>query len=292
MSRRGVGRGHAIPSGATIDFKIDRLFVGRWKRCSKGVAYAKTKKAARKGGGQGRETSALFSMGILDLSWLSKGSSRAVAPTIPAPRRTDVRHAVKWILTQVACQDSSLDPHYADNSPARPVTFDEQVHHKYHADIYFREVPRDGAQRGLRAKWACEPPGRNAQAQRAYDDFLRGLEVAGAQEHIHGDGSHTGQGIPEAEREGLLRELLGARYGGNSPDTRKELHLAAEWERFLQLRRDAPLRRRWVCRLQRRTQRPMSDAPEPGEYPPIRNNTYKMLVPWRAPACTRPRLRM
>jgi hypothetical protein len=209
-------------------------------------------------------------------------------PAIPAPPRTAfraawIREAWTWITTQ-AGYDRSIYLHYADNNPEKPELFDEHVHRKYNASVYFRQTLPAGAagdsalKRGLSAKWACDHASRSPQAQQAYEDFLRGLEVAGAQETIHFDGSHVGKDIPEPEREGLLRELLGQRYVGNSEDTKKELLLAAEWERLVQLRRDAPLRRRWVCRMQRRARQPLMNLPEPGEYPPIRYNTYKMLV--------------
>lgn len=123
---------------------------------------------------------------------------------------------------------------------------------------------------------------RNSQAQKAYDDFLRGLEVAGMQEHLHGDGSHTGKDIPDPERKALLQQLLQVKYRvGHKPDGgdyRKDMHHAAEWERFIQLRKDAPIRRKWMCQLQRRAKLDLAEPPEPFCFPPIRNNTFKMLV--------------
>ena len=108
------------------------------------------------------------------------------------------------------------------------------------------------------------------------------------QEHIHGDGSHTGLNVPEADRDALLREglkdlkqLLGDhQYRESAEKTRdwRVLHQAAEWERFLQLRRDAVIRRRWVCQLQERSQQSVYDKAKPGCFPPIRNDTFKMLV--------------
>jgi hypothetical protein len=148
--------------------------------------------------------------------------------------------------------------------------------------VYFREYPNDQAAGDLVSKWQMEKAPRNSRAQQAYDDFLRGLEVAGMQEHVPGDGSHTGKDIPDPERKALLQKLLGVKYRNSyepdGGDHRKDMHHAAEWERFVQLRKDAPIRRRWMCQLQRRAQSDLADPPEPGLYPPIRNNTFKMLV--------------
>jgi len=88
---------------------------------------------------------------------------------------------------------------------------------------------------------------------------LRGLEVCGMTELIHGDKSHTGgsdraalnpsgkdvpkkdsgKDIPKKDREDLLNRLAmdgedrltaGRRYKGKSEELWKDLHAAAEWE--------------------------------------------------------------
>ena len=45
-------------------------------------------------------------------------------------------------------------------------------------------------------------------SRHSYDDFLRGLEVCGMTEHIHGDGSHTGKDIPDADRKAEMLKCV------------------------------------------------------------------------------------
>jgi hypothetical protein len=41
-------------------------------------------------------------------------------------------------LCQVTFGDTSVDSQYADNSPGKAVKFEEEIHRKYDANIYFR----------------------------------------------------------------------------------------------------------------------------------------------------------
>ena len=41
-------------------------------------------------------------------------------------------------VCQVTCGDTSVDTQYADNSPGKAVKFEEEIHRKYDASIYFR----------------------------------------------------------------------------------------------------------------------------------------------------------
>ena len=83
---------------------------------------------------------------------------------------------------------------------------------------------------------------------------MRGLEVCGMTELIHGDKSHTGgsdraalnpsgKDVPKKDREDLLKGLAmdredlltdeglaDSRYKGKSEELWKDLHAAAEWE--------------------------------------------------------------
>ena len=99
------------------------------------------------------------------------------------------------------------------------------------------------------------------------------------QEHIQGDGSTTGRNIPDDERLKLLKELLPeGRCPANCDGSWKEMHQAAEWERFCQLREDAPIRRRWVCQLQDRSRKHLTEPPKERCLPPIRADTFKLLA--------------
>ena len=82
------------------------------------------------------------------------------------------------------------------------------------------------------------------------------------------------------------RELLRSITGGKVPalegeDPGKLLKELAQYERFVQLRRDAPIRKRWFLDLFMRAQafpHGDEDAVRANKSPPIRRNTFKYLV--------------
>ena len=138
------------------------------------------------------------------------------APKLPAPRstRNPRREIRKWLYKKLRPEDLDDDSIWADNNPARPVTFDPANNRKYNAQVhththththtalslshsslslsrknprmphtpraqvYFRKDPKEGARTALE-RWQMSDPQRGAKAQMAYDDFLFGLEVGG-----------------------------------------------------------------------------------------------------------------
>lgn len=176
---------------------------------------------------------------------------------------------------------------YADNTPGRTVGFDSLQHRKYHAEVYFKHadcrVPSDS--KTVLEKYQMSDPPRNPVAQRAYDEFVRGLEVIGAQEHmIHG--AHGSGNIDQIEKEdqaAILQELRERlKFSGKAePDDADLLRDLAAWERYKQLRADAPLRRRWYYSLKKRAISTSSDefnVPGPNSYPNIRKGTFQLLT--------------
>ena len=200
-----------------------------------------------------------------------------LSPALPAPRRITKAQVLRWIRSQCAVSDTSGNVCYADNAPGRVAQFDPEQHKAYNAQVYFKGAPSP-ARPGSRAyqRWAMSDAPRGAKAQKAYDDFLRGLEVAGVQEHLD-EAAVCPASMPDAERREILSEVLGASASG-VPDSNAALKDLAQWERYMTLRRDAPLRRKWYEDLRKRCTRGLDDAHEAGAAPPIRQATVKLLV--------------
>lgn len=182
---------------------------------------------------------------------------------------------------------------YADNTPGAPVEFDPLQNRKYNAEVYFKHAdnratvpPGSQADRvTVLQKYQMSEPPRNQHAQRAYDEFIRGLEVVGAQEHmIHGAGNidHMDE-IPEEDQAAMLEDLRKHLNfaGSHAPDEADLLRNLAAWERYKKLRADAPLRRRWYYSLKKRacstSKDEFSRAP-PKSYPRIRKGTFQLLT--------------
>ena len=81
--------------------------------------------------------------------------------------------------------------------------------------------------------------------------------------------------MTDEDARAILQEL-GTKTDSKNP--KRELQDLADWERLIQLRKDAPLRRVWFMQLQHRAEQPLKDDPAPGLYPPIRMATFKLLV--------------
>jgi len=62
------------------------------------------------------------------------------APKLPAPRstRNPRREIRKWLYKKLRPEDLDDDSIWADNNPARPVTFDPANNRKYNAQVYAR----------------------------------------------------------------------------------------------------------------------------------------------------------
>lgn len=196
------------------------------------------------------------------------------------------------VLLIGSCSDTTGSVHvqetcYADNTPGRTVEFDALQHRKYHAEVYFKHadcrVPSDS--KTVLEKYQMSDPPRNPIAQRAYDEFVRGLEVIGAQEHmIHGaHGSGNNDQIEKEDQAAMLQELKKRlNFSGMAkPDDADLLRDLAVWERYKQLRADAPLRRRWYYSLKKRAISTSNDefnVPGPNSYPNIRKGTFQLLT--------------
>ena len=167
---------------------------------------------------------------------------------------TPLKSAYRWLKIRLACHDmSENDKYYADNTRGHVVEFDPKIHPKYEAHVLFRDTenPNPNGPTAL-DRWQMSHPQRSTSAQKAYKDFLRGLEAIGAQEHLVGlktwTGSHIDKEAPE-DLEEILEHLM---PGAAKPiDDLGPLHSIAEWERLVQLRKDAMIRREWYSTPER-----------------------------------------
>jgi hypothetical protein len=239
----------------------------------------------RQRGSSPQAASALVAMGVFFSSL-----ETPMPPALPAPRRTSRAMVRRWLTNQVTCGSTSDNLCYADNEERSH--FHPGQHVAYNARVVFRTKLSDSAPGAGKAsayeRWKARHPKRGTNAQRAYDDFLRGLEVAGMQETLDTTASSiTPAGMTDGERREILEELAGkpifpggpvVKLGGS--DSKKCLLDLARWERLVTLRRDATLRRKWYAELHARATSLVADG-EMKDYKPkplIRNNTFKLLV--------------
>ena len=180
-----------------------------------------------------------------------------VGPSLPAPRRIEKSAAAKWIQKQFTCYDTSENTCYADNTAGNCTVYDDSKHRAYHARVYFKkELGSEDLASGGRAftRWHMEAAARNPGAQKSYDDFLRGLEIVGSQEHIENDGKNAApEGMSIPEKQEILKELLGEKAAIPTDDAglRKKLIELAIWERYVihTPPKSTTLPRRTCCRV-------------------------------------------
>jgi hypothetical protein len=166
-------------------------------------------------------------------------------------------------------------------------------HFAYNARVLFREKIREKAGAPVAgkayARWKAPSAKRGKDAQQAYEDFLRGLEVAGMQETLDTTASTiTPMSMSDDERREILETLTGKPFFPGGPvvkktdhSTRKDLQDLARWERFVALRRDATLRKKWYTDLHARATSMVSvgeNNPKKQLKPLIRANTFKFLM--------------
>jgi hypothetical protein len=218
--------------------------------------------------------------------------------------------AKKWLNNQVTAGDVSVNKCYADNTLLKEDAkgyyllekdaegneagaFTPGEHLAYNARVLFREkLPQNaGAPVAGKAyeRWKAPNAKRGKDAQQAYEDFLRGLEVAGMQETLDTTASTiTPMSMSDDERREILETLTGKPIFPGGPvvkktdhSTRKDLQDLARWERFVALRRDATLRKKWYTDLHARATSMVSVGernPKKKLKPLIRHNTFKLLL--------------
>jgi hypothetical protein len=173
------------------------------------------------------------------------------------------------------------------------VEFDADQHRKYNAHAYFikkasgsRDSADSSKPRGtVLEKYSMTDPPRGKHAQIAYDEFVRGLEVIGAQEHVvSGGGGHANPRIAKEDEAAVLEELreklkFEGTHSMSEPDFLRQL---AMWERYKKLRADAPLRRRWYKSIKERAWSTHDQKGfhtiTPGKLPKIRKGTFQLLT--------------
>jgi hypothetical protein len=223
--------------------------------------------------------SALAAMGILFGSLITP-----MTPQLTAPRHVSSKMVKKWAHNQINFADTLC---YADNDPKMLTEFVPGEHFGYNAGVLFREE-REPAELAISAyeRWKAPNAERGKDAQQAYDDFLRGLEVAGMQETFDSK-SVAPPGMKDDERRDILDKIITQLTGKpackiNISFSRRDLEDLAQWERYVVLRRDAPLRRKWYADLHNRATSMMMDTDSDSERkftskPLIRTNTFKLL---------------
>ena len=169
---------------------------------------------------------------------------------------------------------------FGDSSAGSWVDFDPEVHREYNARVYFKQEPgfRDPVNGPVITAWKMGDPPRSSNAQMAYDDFLRGLEIIGQAELFehHGAGQMP-PGMPGPVRREIFDELT----EGTLKHADADLLALGEYERILQLRRDAQLRMEWFYSLYARVHYlsiGQKKTPGPKSRPTIRPYTAKLLV--------------
>ena len=179
---------------------------------------------------------------------------------------------------------------FADNTPGAMVHFDADQHRKYNAHAYFKASSRDAADSSqphstVLEKYRMTDPPRGKHAQVAYDEFVRGLEVIGAQEHVVSGGrGHTTTTISKEDEAAVLEELQEKlKFEGTHSMSEPEfLRQLAIWERYKKLRADAPLRRNWYRSLRARAWSTHDQdgfhKVDPGKLPKIRKGTFQLLT--------------
>jgi hypothetical protein len=258
---------------------------------------------SRQPGSSPPAASALAAMGSLFSSLATPTS-----PALPAPRRTSQAMVKKWLKNQVVCGDVSVNKCYADNTlfkvdaegcyhlekDAEENEIGALIsgeHFAYNARVLFREKIREKAGAPVAgkayARWKAPSAKRGKDAQQAYEDFLRGLEVAGMQETLDTTSS-TITPMSDNERREILETLMGQEIFPGGPvvkktdlGTKKDLRDLARWERFVALRRDATLRKKWYTDLHARATSMVSVGeknPKKHLKPLIRANTFKFLM--------------
>ena len=113
--------------------------------------------------------------------------STPLTPHLPVPRRIALRVVSQKIRRFFLGRDSK-GLAFADSHPSRTSVFDDSTHRSYNARVYFGRSPGPGAL--ALDKWRIRDAERGKDAQQAYDDFLRGLEVAGCQELLDATARH------------------------------------------------------------------------------------------------------
>ena len=169
---------------------------------------------------------------------------------------------------------------FGDSSAGSLVDFDPEVHREYNARVYFKQEPgfRDPVNGPVITAWKMEDPPRSHGAKRAYDDFLRGLEVLGQAEIFEHNGEELMPSkMPGPDRRAIFDELT----EGTLKHADADLLALGEYERILQLRRDAQLRMEWFYSLYERVYYlsiGQKKTPGPKSRPTIRSYTAKLLV--------------
>ena len=110
--------------------------------------------------------------------------------------------------------------------------------------------------KGLKG-WTIGNAGRPGNCKQAYDDFLRGLEVVGGMEYADGGYNHIDE-LPDDQAGIILKEFkedLPESVYKNPQQAKATLKELAQWERLIQLRRDAPIRRAWFKHMYDRVER-------------------------------------
>lgn len=113
--------------------------------------------------------------------------STPLTPHLPVPRRIALR-VVSQKIRRFFLGGDSKGLAFADSHPSRTSVFDDSTHRSYNARVYFGRSPGPGAL--ALDKWRIRDAERGKDAQQAYDDFLRGLEVAGCQELLDATARH------------------------------------------------------------------------------------------------------
>ena len=169
---------------------------------------------------------------------------------------------------------------FADSSAGSLVDFLDDRHKDYNARVYFKKEsgPRDPFDSSAYAAWKMEDPPRSHGAKRAYNDFLRGLEVLGQAETFELDG----EGLMPSKMPGPVRRaIFDELTEGTLKHADADLLSLGEYERILQLRRDAHLRMEWFYSLYERVYYlsiGRKKTPGPKSRPTIRSYTAKLLV--------------
>ena len=214
-------------------------------------------------------------------------------PSLDFPKRLN-RSDARQYLEKTFGYDKD-DTYYAHNGysdpditqttgplATKPEGFWDRRDKKYNGHVYFKDlsrleatfpcIPMSDNDKDLQKKlesdrtkanasglkgWQIENADRPANSKLAYDDFLRGLEVVGAMEYIDGGYNHIKE-LPEDQAGIILKEFKGDLEESVYKDPQQAkatLEDLAHWERLIQLRRDAPIRRAWFKHMYDRAAR-------------------------------------